>query len=352
MTTLDITIRAFDASDDDYAARIDLGNRLFPDYVETVQEMRHDDAHRDPKVHLERWMAIGPEGQVVGASSAGHSSWSFHPRKLWLDINVHPDFQRRGVGSRLYDHLLGSLERFEPGKLSVGVREDYAASRAFVEKRGFTELMREWENHLRMDEYDPSAFAGKPEAVEASGLRIATLSTLMAEDPDGWGRRLFQVSNAAAADIPSADAHTDPDFETWYNRFVGSPNLLPDGYMVALDGPEYVGISTLWASQGEPNVAYTGITGVLRDYRRRGIALALKLRALDYARANGYQKVKTWNNTGNKGMLSINYALGFKPQPAWIDYARVIDPALAESTAWENPGTFVDPATVAVPGQG
>ncbi|MFN8423075.1 MAG: GNAT family N-acetyltransferase [Anaerolineae bacterium] len=349
MNTLELAIRPFDASDADYAARVAIGNELFPDYVETVEEMKHDDAHRDPKLHHERWMAVTPSGEVVGIATAGHSSWSFHPRKLFVDVSVRKGWHGRGIGTRLYDHLMASIERFEPGKLSAGVREDYAASRRFVEKRGFVEQMREWENHLDVASYDPSAFAGKPEAVEASGLRIATLSTLMAEDPDGWGRRLFDCSNAAAADIPSADAHTDPDFETWYKRFIGSPNLLPDGYMVALDGPEYVGISTLWASQGEPNVAYTGITGVRREYRRRGIALALKLRALDWAVANGYVKVKTWNNTGNQGMLSINYALGFKPQPAWIDYALVLDPALAEATAWENNGTFVDPETIAVP---
>lgn len=349
MNPLDLVIRPFDASDADYEARVAIGNELFPDYVETVAEMKHDDAHRDPKLHHERWVAVAPSGEVVGISTAGHSSWSFHPRKLFVDVNVRKSWHGRGVGTRLYDHLADSIARFEPGKLSAGVREDYAASRRFVERRGFVEQMREWENHLDVATYDPTAFAGKPEAVEASGLRIATLSALMLEDPDGWGRRLFDCSNAAAADIPSADAHTDPDFETWYKRFIGSPNLLPDGYMVALDGPEYVGVSTLWASQGEPNVAYTGITGVRREYRRRGIALALKLRALDWAVANGYAKVKTWNNTGNQGMLAINYALGFKPQPAWIDYALILDPALAEATAWENPGTFVDPGTIVVP---
>lgn len=351
MNPNDVTIRPFDHSDADYAARIAIGNGLFPDYVETVDEAKHEDAHRDPKIHLERWMAVAPDGAVVATASAGQSSWSFHPRKLWIDINVRREWQGQGIGARLYDHLRASIEPFAPGKLSVGVREDYAASRRFVESRGFAELMREWENHLDVATYDPTPFAGKPEAVEAGGIRLATLAEVMAEDPDGWGRRLFDVSNAAAADIPSADAHTDPDFAVWFDKFVSSPNLLPDGYMVALDGDQMVGLSTLWRSQGEPEVAYTGITGVVRSHRRRGIALALKLRALDYARQQGYRKVKTWNNTGNRGMLSINYALGFKPQPAWIDYGLILDPALAEATAWDNPGTFVDPATVAVPGR-
>ena len=350
MKPLPISIRPFEQTDAEYEARTALSNAMYPDdYVDTVAEAKHDDAHRDPKIHIERWMAYGPDGTLVGISSAGQSSWSYHPRKLYVDVNVHPDWRRRGVGTQLFDHIRASVERFDPAKLSVGVRDDQADAIRFAERRGFSELMREWENHLDLATYNPSAFAGKSEAVEASGIRLATLTELRAEDPDGWGRRLFEVSNAAAADIPSAVKHTDPDYDVWIKRIVDCPNLVPDGFMIAVVDGEMAGISTLWLSQGEPDVVYTGLTGVRREYRRRGIALALKLRALEYARSNGFKKVKTWNNTGNQGMLAINYALGFKPQPAWIDYALILDPAVAEATAWENPGTFVDPATIAVP---
>jgi GNAT superfamily N-acetyltransferase len=36
--------------------------------------------------------------------------WGFHPRKFGLWLNVDPPSQGRGIGSRLYDALLGTLE--------------------------------------------------------------------------------------------------------------------------------------------------------------------------------------------------------------------------------------------------
>ena len=66
----------------------------------------------------------------------------------------------------------------------------------------------------------------------------------------------------------------------------------------------------------------TGLTGTRREYRRRGIAVAMKVHALGWAKANGYELTKTWNATTNTGMLAINERLGFVKQPAWIEFTK------------------------------
>jgi GNAT superfamily N-acetyltransferase len=53
-------------------------------------------------------------------------------------------------------------------------------------------------------------------------------------------------------------------------------------------------------------------------HRRRGIALALKLAAIDYARRVGAPIIRTDNDSTNTGMLAINSRLGFVRQPGWI----------------------------------
>jgi GNAT superfamily N-acetyltransferase len=108
-------------------------------------------------------------------------------------------------------------------------------------------------------------------------------------------------------------------------RVFSNPNLLPDAYFVAVDGERYVGLSALWTSQvrkDELMTGLTGLTGTLREYRRRGIAVALKLKGIAWARDHGYQWIKTWNATTNAGVLAINQQLGFVKQPAWIEYAK------------------------------
>ena len=64
----------------------------------------------------------------------------------------------------------------------------------------------------------------------------------------------------------------------------------------------------------------TGLTATARAHRRKGVALALKLRAIEYALERGAPRIRTDNLQANRPMLGINEALGFEKQPAWIGY--------------------------------
>ena len=310
-----LRIRAF--APRDYPAAVALTNRAYPEYPETVAEWRHHDAHRDPKRSFLRFVAQ-VDGRMVGVASVSHDEHMYHPRKLALDITVDPARRGEGIGGALYDRLLGEVEALEPLRLWANVREDHAEGLRFVEKRGFVEIMREWENHLRPADFEPERWAGRIEAVEASGIRLLTYGQLAAEDPDFF-LKLFDLASAVSHDVPSPDATSDPDYALWLAKLQANPNRIDAGYFIAVDGERYVGLSTLSRSQSA-DFLYTGLTGVRRDYRRRGIALALKLEAIAYCRAQGVPLVKTWNASTNAGMLSINAALGFRRQPAWISF--------------------------------
>ncbi|MBE2224121.1 MAG: GNAT family N-acetyltransferase [Anaerolineae bacterium] len=61
----------------------------------------------------------------------------------------------------------------------------------------------------------------------------------------------------------------------------------------------------------------TGVTTVRREYRRRGIATALKVHIIRFAQENGVQEIFTGNDSQNP-MYQLNLKLGFKSQPSWV----------------------------------
>ncbi len=113
----------------------------------------------------------------------------------------------------------------------------------------------------------------------------------------------------------------DP-FDIWVTRFTASPGYLPDGYLLAWDGERCVGQTVLWRDDLQGHLS-TGVTGVLREYRRRGIALALKAASLQFAKDAGFAAVRTHNATSNEGMLAINERLGFQAKPAWVRFRKL-----------------------------
>ncbi len=85
----------------------------------------------------------------------------------------------------------------------------------------------------------------------------------------------------------------------------------PGGSFVALADGEIVGYSGLCRWPEDETTAEDGLTVVRRDWRRRGLATALKRAELAWAAANGIHEIVTWTQRGNDGMRAANERLGY-----------------------------------------
>lgn len=318
------TIRPFDYSDHDYTAAVAIQNAIWPDQPETVAWWQHRDQIRNPQYFYQS-LLVEAEGQVVAVGHMMETPWSYRPGKYALGIMVHPTYERRGIGTMLYDYIINALAQrvLPPTMLISNVREDKNQSIHFWQQRGFQQVMRSPISRLDLANFDGSRFADVKTKVQASGIEICAMTELAKIDPD-HRQKIYELDWQCTLDEPLPDAPTKPSFEDYTKFFFESPNFIPEGCFIAVDKGEYVGLSNLFYNPGQPTVINTGFTAVLRTYRRRGIATALKLHAIAYAQQRGYQSIKTGNEENNP-MLAINLTLGFVPQPAWLDFQKVID---------------------------
>jgi GNAT superfamily N-acetyltransferase len=72
-------------------------------------------------------------------------------------------------------------------------------------------------------------------------------------------------------------------------------------------------------------VTQQGFPAVYPDYRGRGgIARALKLRTLEYARQHGYCEIRTQMDETNAPMLHVKQALGFVKHDGFVVFERQV----------------------------
>lgn len=305
---------------DDYPAIAQIIAATDPDFRPTPQELERDDPSRDPTLRFTRFIAedVRPDGRgPIGLSSVGHDRWNPRDGVFNVNVRVLPEYQRRGVGSRLYAAILERLGPMNPTKLKAFAREDFTDAVQFLTRRGFVEVWRRFESRLKSSGFDFSPYEGLEEKLEARGVRIVTYPEL-AHDPER-DRKLFDLDNELFLDIPLGEAYNPPSFERWKADHLESERVLHDGFFVAVDGPEYVGMSTLW-KEGERLL--NAMTGVKRGHRGVGLATALKLRGIRYAQEHGGLELSTMNDAPNAAMIGINEKLGYVRSPAWVRYEK------------------------------
>jgi len=314
-----VTLRPFSAAD--YDAMVDISNESYPDYAWTVAEVRHMDDDWTPEGYFRRRMIADEGGGPVGYCDVANSRGQFVAENFSIDLVVRPAGRRRGIGTALFEDAVTALKGRRAHWVRAGLKESDAHSIAFAEHVGAVELKRDWESRLDLAAFDPAPFAGAPKRAEAAGVRITTLADEMRTDPEAV-RKAYALHAEARLDVPSLDRPTPSPFERFQEEALRSPWALPEAYFIAIRDGRYVGESALAAEGADPSVIYQQLTGVLRDERGKGIAMALKLRAVAYAKERGFREIRTWNASINRPMLAINEALGFAKQPAWILFGK------------------------------
>jgi GNAT superfamily N-acetyltransferase len=209
-------------------------------------------------------------------------------------------------------------------------RDDKPDYQRFITKRGFEFAMRYAVSRLDLATLDLSEFDWTTPRMEELGVEILCMTELAQRDPD-WKRTWYDLGWELMQDVPSIDKPTRSTFENWSKRFT-SPRYRMNLHWFAMDGDRAVGYTGLWLSDGDPEKIYTGLTGVVRSHRRKGVATALKVHGFRRAKELGKKCIET-DNEENNPMFDLNMRLGFRPVPAWTEYRRPFRVEAADGAA-------------------
>ena len=248
----------------------------------TVAEMR---AAATPEQLL---LVAEIDGRVVGAGFANRSDLA---GRASLAPRVLPEWRRRGVGTALLRALAAYVEALGYGEVGSGVDDD--GSLAFAARFGFREVDRQVEQVWSV---------GRVHAPGREGFEILSV----AERSDLWRAAYQSVATQAFQDM-ALDTPLDVSLEEWERDWIN----WPEATFVAVADGEVVGCAGLMRDDDRPDRAENALTAVRRDWRRRGVASALKRTAMAYAAGAGLSQVYTWTQRGNDDMRRLNELLGY-----------------------------------------
>lgn len=242
---------------------------------------------------------------------------------LYLD----PDYNNKGYRSLLYKNMLVEVSRFSCNKIITTIYEhpNYKEHKKILAANGFilTQTNREYSCDIRKINF--KKYYPLIKSLEKKGIKLFDSK----EEMKNWNNhyiKLEELSWIYGQDVPMPDGiHREREP---FNLFMKDQIDYEKNYygteIVAVKDEQYIGSTDLEVFyNSEPKKAWTGSLGVLKEFRRMGIATAIKIKALEILFKKGITQVMTDNEINNP-MYKINENLGFVKEPFSMDYIKDI----------------------------
>ena len=278
------------ASDADLEAMIAVRARVNPDDRPVVENLRFNLERNEDLVY--------PVARLDGEPVACGYVEPWTPFAVG-DIAVVPEQRRRGIGSAMFAELSAWARGFGKDSIQFEVRENDPSSRAFLERRGFARVGAEKAVALDLDAIEA------PPIEPPAGIRVVS----RVEEPNRL-EAMYAVAVEAEEDIPGSTGVQT--FDQWQAHEIDKPSRRPELCFIALAGDDVVGYAALMVSGDQ---VFHGLTATRRDWRRRGVATALKRAEIAAAKRAGFHRLMTESEERNEPMRTLNEKLGFEPAP-------------------------------------
>lgn len=284
----------------------------------------------------------GPGERILGFGQADIYQTGDNPHLIDVRVEVLPGFRRQGLGRRLLclitDHARSHARRL----LAAECNDRVPAGGEFLVRIGGRKGLDEPVNQLRLAELDRGLVqrwmerAGGLSAEFAVGLwdgpypedhlqNMADLLQEVANDQPRGTLELEDINYTADTVRQFDDVQRAGGDQRWTLCLMNRK----DDRLAA--------ITEVFWNPNRPAILWQGFTGVMPEYRNRGLGRWLKASMLTKVLRERPQVIviRAGNADSNAPMLKINRALGFKPYVAWAIWQvelNSVEKYLASST--------------------
>ena len=318
-------IKQFTETDFEFQEVTRLYNLVSHDDQEHVDDMKEGWEVRDKSVKRDRFL-LYDDNAVIGFLGYAQGRDENH-RNCYFNIYLDPQYNGHGYRKLLYDRMLEDIQVFDCNRLYADIYEhsNYDQFKKILLENKFYIGLKIRESSLDLESVNLTEYSSLLKKLDSKGIKFYDAKNEMKDFPNHY-EKLEELGWIFGKDFPMPEGivHTRQPFD----QFMKFHELFEEKRygieIVAVDGDKYVGSTDIHVlPKSDPHKAWTGSLGVLREYRRQGIATALKVKAFEKLKEKGVKQVRT-DNEENNPMYKINVALGFTPEPYCYDYQREI----------------------------
>jgi mycothiol synthase len=296
------------------------------DEVTDVQAIRNEwvSPNFDPADNIR--LVFAPNGQLAGYIEVWTTAKPLvHP---WVWGRVDPDFEDKSIGTYLMQwaeqRALRELPqvpaelRFAP---RVGTLREANKPKKLFEDMGYSHIRSSYHMLIEMD-------TPVPEAEFPEGIVLRTYV------PGVDAAAVYQAVEDSFQDHFGFVPEPFDEGLQRFKHFWESEGFDPTLYFIAMDGDQIAGINLcLPHSFDDVDMGWVGTLGVLRQWRKRGLGLALLRHSFNEFYRRGKRKVGLGVDAQNlTGALHLYESAGMHVQQAFDQYEKELRPGVEIST--------------------
>ena len=324
-----IEIKKFTETDFEFKELARIDNLVNHDSIDHPDDDKRDWGIRDKSVIRDR-LLLYKNNILIGVIyfSQGRDE---NNRICFYTLNLDPEYNNNGYRSLLYSKMLEEAKKINCNIVHTSIYDhpNYSEHKKLLEQENFKLVQTNREYSCDIRKVDIEKYQPLIKKLESKGIEFYDSKGEMIINDKKFPNhfeQLEQLEWQIEQDFPIPDgiSHTRLPFKHWLKL---CHDFYKNSYgvdIVAVYKKQYIASTDITVyPKAEPHKGWTGGLGVLKEFRRKGIATALKIKAIEILLKKGVTEVRT-DNEENNPMYKINIALGFKPVPFSLDYSKKI----------------------------